>query len=161
MAAGLPLLLLDVDGVLNPYASRACPPGYTEHDFFPGEEPTRLCSGHGRWLRELATRFRLVWATAWGEQANQLLAPLLQIPDLPVIDLPRIPFQARDKLPPIIEFAADRPLAWIDDLHTVQAHAWAASRAVPTLLIGADPAEGLTRKAVDQALHWADGLGER
>ncbi len=34
----LPLLLLDVDGVLNPFAAAACAPGYTEHEFFPGEK---------------------------------------------------------------------------------------------------------------------------
>jgi hypothetical protein len=80
-----PLLLLDVDGVLNPYAAPACPPGYTEHDLFPGEDPVRVCAGHGPWLRELAARFELVWATAWCDEANRLLAPLLRIPELPVI----------------------------------------------------------------------------
>src|SRR5215468_9631031 len=57
-----PLLLLDVDGVLNPFAAPACPPGYTEHDFFPGEEQVRLCLAHGSWLQELGTRFQIVWA---------------------------------------------------------------------------------------------------
>ncbi len=78
-----PLLLLDVDGVLNPFAAPACPPGYTEHEFFPGEDPVRLCAAHGPWPRELATRFQIVWATAWGDGANRLLAPLLQLPSLP------------------------------------------------------------------------------
>ena len=36
MTSRPPLLLLDVDGALNPFAAPACPPGYTEHDFFPG-----------------------------------------------------------------------------------------------------------------------------
>jgi hypothetical protein len=85
VTSSLPLLLLDVDGVLNPFAAPACPPGYAEHEFFPGEDPVRLCAAHGPWLRELATRFQIAWATAWGTNANRLLAPLLQIPDLPVI----------------------------------------------------------------------------
>ena len=42
VTTSLPLLLLDVDGVLNPFAAPACPPGYTQHEFFPGEEPVRL-----------------------------------------------------------------------------------------------------------------------
>ena len=75
VTASLPLLLLDVDGVLNPFAAPACPPGYTEHEFFPGEDPVRLCAAHGPWLRELATRFHIVWATAWGADANRLLSP--------------------------------------------------------------------------------------
>jgi hypothetical protein len=35
VASRLPLLLLDVDVALNPFAASACPPGYTEHEFFP------------------------------------------------------------------------------------------------------------------------------
>ena len=61
---GRPLLLLDVDGVLNPYAAATCPDGYAEYEFFAGEEPVRVCPEHGRWLRELATRFELTWAIA-------------------------------------------------------------------------------------------------
>lgn len=152
---GLPLLLLDVDGVLNPYAAPGCPPGYTEHDFFPGEDPVRICTGHGQWLAELATRFQLVWATAWEVHANRLLAPLLQLPDLPVIRFQPDSFQPFDKLPWVIEYAMDRPLAWIDDMLTEEAHDWAARRATPTLLIDIDPAEGLTRPVVGQCLRWA------
>jgi len=43
-----PLLLLDVDGVLNPFPDT--PDGYSEYDFFPeDDEPVRLCAE--RWLR--------------------------------------------------------------------------------------------------------------
>jgi hypothetical protein len=56
VTASLPLLLLDIDGVLNPFAAPACPPGYTQHDIFPGEKPVRLYPAHGSWLQELATR---------------------------------------------------------------------------------------------------------
>jgi hypothetical protein len=45
--SSLPLLLLDVDGVLNPFAAPACPPGYTGHELFPGEDLARLCPAHG------------------------------------------------------------------------------------------------------------------
>jgi hypothetical protein len=156
VTSSLPLLLLDVDGVLNPFAAPACPPGYSEHEFFPGEDPVRLCPAHGPWLRELAARFQLVWATAWGASANRLLAPVLHLPELPVIRFPPPPFRPRDKLPPIVSYAGSRPLIWIDDMHPPEAHAWAASRRVPTLLIGIDPAEGLTRPVIEQSLCWAD-----
>lgn len=156
VTSSLPLLLLDVDGVLNPFAAPACPPGYTEHEFFPGEDPVRLCPAHRPWLQDLATRYQIVWATAWGADANRLLAPLLQLPGLPVIRFPPVPFHPRDKLPPIIRFAARRPLTWIDDAHPPEAHVWAANRRVPTLLIGIDPAEGLTRPVIEQSLQWAD-----
>lgn len=154
----LPLLLLDVDGVLNPFAAAACPPGFAEYDFFPGEAPVRLCAAHGPWLAELAARFRLVWATAWQGHANRLLAPLLALPDLPLIEFPLVPLQPVDKLPAVIRFAGADPLVWIDDSLTAAAHAWAAGREVPTLLIGTDPAHGLTRAVVDESLRWADTI---
>ena len=93
-----------------------------------------------------------------GDEANRLLAPLLQLPGLPVIRFPPVPFHPRDKLPPIIRFAGRRPLAWIDDALAPEAHAWAAERGIPTLLISVDPAKGLTRRAVDRALRWAASL---
>lgn len=78
MPPRLPLLLLDVDGVLNLYAAPCCPPGYTEHELFPGEEAVRVCAAHGQWLAELAIRFQLVWATAWGAEANRLIDTCLR-----------------------------------------------------------------------------------
>ncbi len=153
-----PLFLLDVDGVLNPFAAPDAPPGYQEHEFFAGEEPVRLCPAHGPWLRELAARFELVWATAWEDEANRLLAPLLQLPDLPVIAFPPAPFGDLDKLPAVAAFAGQRPLAWIDDALSPEAYEWAANRPARTLLLSANPAEGLTRRLIDRSLRWAEGL---
>jgi hypothetical protein len=108
---------------LNPFAAPGLPARYAEHEFFPGEDPVRLCTAYGLWLQELATRFLIVWATAWGADANRLLAPLLRLPDLPVIRFPPVPFRPRDKLPTVIRFAGHHPLTWIDDALTPEAHA--------------------------------------
>jgi hypothetical protein len=153
-----PLLLLDVDGVLNPYAALDCPDGYTEFAFFAGEEPVRLCDRHAEWLADLAGAFDLAWATGWGPQANVLLAPFLGLPELPVITFPPAPFLPKEKVPAIASFADGRPAVWIDDMLTPEAYAWADDRADPTLLISADPAEGLVRSMVDEALSWAATL---
>jgi hypothetical protein len=40
-------------------------------------------------LRELATRFEFVWATAWQDSASLLLAPALGLPELPVVRFSR------------------------------------------------------------------------
>ena len=149
-----PALLLDVDGVLNPYGTAKCPDGFTEYDLFPGEEPVRLCPAHGKWISELQHVFDVAWATAWNDDANRLLAPLLGIAALPVVTMPPPPFQPRDKVPPIARFAGQRPVVWIDDLHPAEARTWSTGRHEPTLLIPVAPATGLTRQAVDQALTW-------
>ena len=83
-----PALLLDVDGVLNPYGTVTCPEGFTEYDLFAGEEPVRLCPAHGEWINELQHVFDVAWATAWNDDANRLLAPLLRIAALPVVTMP-------------------------------------------------------------------------
>jgi hypothetical protein len=149
-----PLLLLDVDGVLNPFPG--CPDGYVEYDLFPeDEEPVRLARVHGEWLSELAEVFDAVWASGWGAEANRVLCPFFGLPELPVIRFTAIPFEPREKVPPVASFAADRPAAWVDDNVTPEARAWAAARRPPTLLVEVESAVGLTRPAVDELLAWA------
>jgi len=149
------VLLLDVDGVLNPYP--ACPPGFAEYALFPDDdEPVRLAVVHGEWLHELARRFRLVWATAWGSEANRLLCPVYQLPELPVIAFPKAPFDPAAKVPAVDAFVGDLPVAWIDDVVTPEARQWASDREQLTLLVEVDPAAGLMRSAVDRLLAWAE-----
>jgi hypothetical protein len=87
---------------------------------------------------------------------RQPASPRCSSSPIPVIRSPPIPFHPRDELPAIIRFAARRPLAWIDDTLSAEAHAGAAERRTPTLLISIDPADGLTRPVIEQSLQWAD-----
>jgi hypothetical protein len=152
-----PLLFLDIDGVLNPFPG--CPEGYTEHDFFPeDDEPVRLASVHRDWLDELRAMFDLVWASGWGEDANRVLSPHFGLPELPQIDLPPVPFEPHQKVPGVAAFAGDRPAAWVDDMLTPEARAWAERRTAPTLLVSVDSSAGLTRPVVDGLLEWAAAL---
>lgn len=150
-----PVLFLDVDGVLNPYGAAECPPGFAEHDLFPGEEPVRLCRAHGAWITQLRETFDVVWATSWNSEANRLLAPLLGLAPLPLAHMPQAPFHPREKVRVIARFSGARPAVWIDDQHPPEARIWSTTRAQPTLLIPVDPTTGLTKDAVDQALAWA------
>ena len=84
-----PLLLLDVDGPLNPWAAKPTqrPAGYSTHRYTrPGaqrwDKPLRvwLHPGHGPMLLTLADRFELVWCTTWGAEANTWIGPRIGLP---------------------------------------------------------------------------------
>ncbi|MEV8509996.1 hypothetical protein AB0368_34935 [Actinoplanes sp. NPDC051475] len=149
----MPVLLLDLDGVLNPFAAVTCPDGYEERVLFEGEEPVRFCPRHGGWIRELAAVGDLSRATGWGANANELYLPLLGVEPLPFIRFPPIPFEPELKVPAIDAMAGDRPAVWIDDNHTAAGRRWAAARTAPTLLVPIHPAKGWTRADVDQVLE--------
>jgi hypothetical protein len=154
------LLFVDIDGVLNPYGPR-CPPGFVEHDLFPGEQPVRVCALHSEWLRELSIPYELVWGSWWDESGRALLVTVL---DLPVFNGAVRPPSGRStsdwKVPGVAEAAGTRPLAWLDDQFTPDAWIWAERRTEPTLLIRVDPDLGLAREHVDQLLEWTPFSGD-
>jgi len=148
-----PLLLLDVDGVV-------CPLGDAAPDQVPIAS-TYVSLSHHRllpnWLAELTHVFELVWATTWEHDANELLAPLLGLPDLPVISFAGTVVGPGEtvKLPAIRRFVGDRSFAWVDDRLGIDATAWAAHRRPATLLRDIDPALGLAREDIDVLLAFA------
>ncbi len=159
VASTRPVLLVDVDGVLNPFGFDDTPKGFNAHHFFPEDDyPVYLSEMHGRWLAELNDHFEMVWATGWCEDANRLLAPFFALPAWPTIPFPPIPFDPAEKVPAIDLFVGDRPCAWIEDNMTPEALDWAARRSAPTLTIDVEPSVGLTRKIVDQLLEWAESV---
>ncbi|MFI5915090.1 hypothetical protein [Dactylosporangium sp. NPDC051541] len=158
MDSTVPILLLDLDGVLNPFDAPTCPDGYQEKVFFEGEGPERYCVAHADWIRELAAAGELWWATGWGRHANERYLPMLGLDPLPVVEFPPVPFEPELKVPAVAALVGDRPAAWIDDNHTPRGRAWAAGRAAPTLLVDTDPAIGWTRADVDRVLEWVTDL---
>lgn len=154
-----PLLLVDIDGVLNPYAAMECPDGYGEYQLFPNDPYLhRLCALHGQWLRELTDAFEVVWASAWGCVAHEKLGSILGVEEFPFVPMPPIPFPPAEKVPAIGTYALGRGLAWLDDAIGPEARAWAAGRGEPTLLVCIDPAVGLQRADVDHLLAWSRDL---
>lgn len=102
---GGPILFLDVDGPLNPYAAPAedHPEGYLTHRMRPASwaqdyPPVSLHGGGERiptlrvWLNPahgealLRLPVELVWATTWGHEANEWIGPHLGLPELPAVE---------------------------------------------------------------------------
>lgn len=159
------LLLLDVDGVLNPYKIPSAAlerAGYQCRitTIVSGTYPVWINPAHGQLLGQLAeeTGLELAWVTKWGELANRHLAPRLGLPSLPVID-----FDHGDpawKFPVVLAYAAGRPLAWLDDELSVLGDraAFLAQRGVaPTLLRDVDPMRGLHLDDLRAVRRWALG----
>ncbi|WP_035804621.1 HAD domain-containing protein [Kitasatospora mediocidica] len=164
-----PLLLLDVDGPLNPYGAKPHrrPDGYRTHRLLTprwvASERQRLAAwgipesrprplrvwlnpGHGPAL--LALPFDLVWATTWEEEANAYVSPALGLPELPFIAWP-VPRRTPEvgvfwKTPEIVAWVAGRPFAWVDDEIGEADRAWVrAHHPGPALLRRVDPKLGL------------------
>ncbi|MBP2476332.1 hypothetical protein JOF53_005204 [Crossiella equi] len=160
-----PLILLDVDGPLSPFAAKAPPPGYAEHRIRLSRWRRKpelrfwLNAGHGAALLELASAgAELVWATSWEQRANQHIGPVLGLPSLPVIHFtdPRLDWTW--KYPTVARYAGRRPLLWFDDdfdLYPRHRDEFLVAReGVPTELVRVSPRTGLTEEHLDFAREW-------
>ncbi|WP_157244990.1 HAD domain-containing protein [Nonomuraea typhae] len=143
-----PLLFLDVDGTLLPYGGACRPGSWDRWQEQSNPQLAKLVPGHGP--RLLALPCDLVWATAWMHDANEVIAPLLGLPELPVADLPDAPDEDRAgalhwKTRTLVEIAAGRPFAWVDDEIGDLDRAWVtAHHRGHALLHRVDSATGLT-----------------
>ena len=79
-----PYVFLDVDGPLIPFRARP----RTDRAADPRGNPLlgRLDPQDGQ--RLLALGCPLVWATSWMDEANEVVAPRLGLPELPVVRWP-------------------------------------------------------------------------
>jgi hypothetical protein len=175
-----PLLFVDVDGVISTYGfagNAGVPSGSRPFGSVAGGAVAgtlhnvegiihHIGEGMDRRLRALIPHFEAVWATGWGERANEHLVHLLSLPgELEVVEFavaPSTDGSGHWKLDALGARAAGRAAAWIDDGHNDACAEWAATRQAggePTLLVSTDPYVGLTDDHVDELVAWAGGIG--
>jgi hypothetical protein len=149
-----PLLFLDVDGTLIPIGG---PPVDSGRNEVAHSNPllSRINPEHGRWLATLPCD--LVWATTWMDDANDAISPLLNLPELPVVDWPDddddgpVHWKTRG----LVTWAAGRPFVWIDDEITDADRTWvAAHHPGRALLHRVDPRTGLTEHDFAAIREW-------
>ncbi|GII36320.1 HAD domain-containing protein [Planotetraspora phitsanulokensis] len=163
-----PLLLLDVDGVLNP--SRRSSLRYRRHICVVdgGLYKLLLDRRHGPQLLSLArdTGAELVWATTWEEHANVEIAPRVGLPRLPVIRVTGDPVSKAGehfKTGAVADYVDGRPFVWFDDGLTTADHDYlrAHEGVDDFLLVHVDARHGLGEDHLTQAREWLSTFASR
>lgn len=144
----VPLLFLDVDGPLLPFGGKP-----SEHQAGgPVSHLAKLRPETGRRLAALPCS--LVWATTWLDDANAAVGPRIGLPVLPVVTWPE-PTPADEhedqwfglcwKTRTLVNWAAGRAFAWVDDEITEADRQWVSEHHPgPALLCTVDASVGLT-----------------
>ena len=162
MAHDVPVLLVDVDGVISLWG---WPEGHPPAGRWTLVDGTShfLSLEAARELQVLRRHFELVWCTGWEDRANEHLPSALGLGPFAHLSFDREVVKERQhahwKLGAIEAWAGpDRPLAWVDDGLDEAARAWAAARRGPTHLEPTVPASGLTAAHAARLAAWAGGL---
>ncbi len=173
--SGKTIVLLDVDGVLNPYSApwhRAGrnverPNGYVTRTIQSGHFAFKvsLTKAHGPLLLSLSDVAEIIWATTWNGDANRKIGKKIGLPSLPWIPLDiHVPATGRLmwKTPQIAEWLAKnrpgRDILWFDD-EAYRADAnWLTgdARLGEARVSTIDPKVGLSDEDVAAARSWIE-----
>lgn len=153
-----PLVLLDIDGPLNPFLSfRLQEDGYERVQ--GGYAMWMLHRKHGDWIRALLVHADAMWATSWQDVANEVAAPFYGLPALPVIHFtqPSANDTRQFKLREVLEVSEGRPFVWIDDEIEDESLARVQSRGTSALIVRPHPSEGWTQAQFNQCAEFVAG----
>lgn len=167
MADRRPILAVDVDGVLNRLGVEPKDGWIRDWDLGIEYNPR-----HGAKLAAAAaeTGAELVWCTYWENHAPVEIAPLVGLPDMPVVPISPVAqiaashggmFQgvAAVKSAALATYAAGRPVVWLDDEPGAGGYlAWLYP--APQLVVQVDDAAGLSDANIEQARAWLARLTE-
>ena len=141
-----PLILLDIDGVLNPKLVR------DGDDTDPQLSDAKLAL-----VRRLATKGRIAWVSSWQGGMAAKLEAQLDLEEEPLrVTITMQPGDENRPTPKLrsvarwlvrMEMAGEAnwdAVVWIDDVLGYDVHEWAHTFAKPVLLEKPDPATGLT-----------------
>lgn len=151
-------IIIDIDGVLNPFSARYNPQlqGFTEFSF--GKNTAFLNHDlHTRWIQKLSQRASFVWGSAWAEESNDILRMLDQEGSWDWI-----PLQTEDvglgtwKIKSVKRWVdenvpTDELVVWIDDELEGDAFTWAQQRG-NMLAVQPDKFRGLQEEDFQQIL---------
>lgn len=139
-AAKKPVLLLDVDGVLNIFGE-----AYAARE-------VRLDDGHAFYpspftrpfMRQAWREFDVIWCTAWRASANAI-ARWANLGRRPWIEIPQSAFDGDWKLAGVVRRLGrtTRRLVWLEDGISEEAYGW-ISEDHRRIYAGTDPREGVT-----------------
>jgi hypothetical protein len=150
------LILMDVDGVLNPVR---------KWDSIEQEHLVLLPNDRRVLLAEASTLGTIVWGTSCSlsvteqlERQAGIAGTTLRMPlgsGDPAAETPKLRQLSRWVTRFIAESPADVAMVvWIDDVHGRDAHELAASSRFPLLLVTTQPQHGLTTADLDKARRW-------
>lgn len=175
-----PVLLVDVDGVLNAYAMGhnnyqrlgfrkvkvtipATANSHSETYFLV------VSDEQAKMLSSLRDDFDLVWCTSWNQWANEVISPLLSLPLFPVLELDvtvpqdyvnNLHWKTKQVAHAFSEGGAysGRRFAWLDDETTKRDRTWFNTLFGKDFhkLVLVNPGLGFTKDQRDALLIWKD-----
>lgn len=160
-----PIVFLDIDGTLLPLGPGDRSDAVDDPRAWRANSNPLLGALHrvpSHVLLQLGAE--LVWATAWGQDANDVVAPILALGSLPVVDFDAdddlaVPGGLHWKTASLVRYAAGGPFVWLDDeIRDVDRQWVEAAHPGPALLHKVSPTSGLTEDDLAVVKAWVQEI---